>query len=146
MRTAALIAWIATVAGGLTLTAFWLVRGGWSRPQDTEEKMARHDATRLAPLGISLHFLLPHALLAIVGLILWGAYTASQDDYEQVEVFAPIVLGIVAVLGLTMWSWARRSRRSRIRTPEDRLPTPLVFVHGLAAVTTIVLVVLALAA
>jgi hypothetical protein len=146
MNAVALIAWIATVTGGATLAAIWLRRGGWSRPHDTEEKLNRRDAQRVAPLGISIHLLIPHALLALVGLVLWIAYSASEDDYEPVEIAAPVLLAIVAVLGATMWAWARRAHRSEVRVPEDRLPNAIVVVHGLAGITTLVLVVIAIAA
>ena len=145
MHAAALVAWIATATGGLTLAAIWLARGGWSRPQDVEEKITTKDAKRLAPLGISLHMLVPHALLAVVGLVLWAAFTASRDDYEQVKIAGPLILTVVVTLGALMWSWARRAQRSRVRVPEDGLPGVVVLLHGLGAAITVVLVIIALA-
>lgn len=50
------------------------------------------------------------------------------------------LLILVAILGYLMFLRWRRSRKEA--SPEAHLPVPLVYVHGLFAVTTIVLVLL----
>jgi hypothetical protein len=124
----ALVAWIATAVGGLTLGAQWTSEGG---PSD-ERGIGR------ARLGV-------HALLAIAGLVSWIVYTLGGDD-----VFAWIavaLLAIVIAVGLwmfTIWLRGRSPRAHRTELPaETAFPVPLVFVHGLLAVTTLVLALVA---
>jgi hypothetical protein len=141
MSTASLFAWIATVLVGLLLLVIWLME------YDPEFQSAA--ATRLPVPVISTH-----ALLGMAGLLLWGAYLLADQDRLAYATLAD--LSIAVVLGLTMAArWIRVYRRyrgvpsrdtsaTRVVTvpPERHFPLPAVVLHGVLAVTTVVLVVL----
>jgi hypothetical protein len=136
MSVAALCTWMVTILGGLLLLVIWLME------YDREFQSAA--ATRL-PVPV----LSAHALLGMVGLLLWGGYLLV--DTGQLAFAAVTDLGIVAVLGLIMaarWIGVYRafadpspSLTRRITVPPERkFPVPVVIAHGLMAVTTLVLV------
>lgn len=128
MGIAALVTWIVTAALGFTMLGLWLSKGGL--------RAAQSDAsipTRLVPPLIFSHF-----LLAAAGLILWIVYLITDINFLTWVAFGLLV--IVAVLGDVMFLRWRRSRKDA--TPEAHLPVPLVYVHGLFAVATILLVLL----
>ena len=134
MSAASLFAWIATVLVGLLLLVIWLME------YDPEFQSAA--ATRLPVPVISTH-----ALLGMAGLLLWGGYLLADEDRLAYATIAD--LGIAAILGLTMaWRWIRVYRApadtdpTRVVTvpPERHFPLPAVILHGILAVTTIVLV------
>jgi hypothetical protein len=93
---------------------------------------------------------LSHFLLAAGGLVVWIIYLVADKDVLALIAFA--ILAVVAVLGWTMFAiWFRR-RQARaggreIAAPgvpaEQHFPVPVVTLHGLLAVTTVVLVLLA---
>jgi hypothetical protein len=140
MSAASLFAWIATVLVGLLLLVIWLME------YDPEFQGAV--ATRLPIPVISTH-----ALLGMTGLLLWGAYLLADEDRLAYATIAD--LGIAVVLGLTMagrWIRVYRTyRRPAARhqsdapvitvPPERHFPISAVILHGVLAVTTIVLVV-----
>lgn len=140
MDIAALIAWIVTAAGGIDLIATWLAAGGVRR---------RHEAVSRLPVPA----VFGHASLAVIGLLLWIAYLITDD--RVLAWLAFIVLPIIASVGAFMFVlWRRAFRAGRHHeasedverastSPESRLPVPVVFLHGAAAVTTVVLVLLA---
>jgi hypothetical protein len=125
MGVAALIVWVATALGGFTLLGMWLRAGG------ARAATAGGPTTRLAPPLILGHF-----GLAAGGLVLWIVYLAV--DRTGLAWAALAVLVVVAGLGDVMFArW--------LRAPGDverTFPRPLVFGHGLLAVTTVVLVLL----
>lgn len=128
MGIAALITWIVTAALGFTMLGLWLSKGGL--------RAAQSDATiptRLVPPLIFSHF-----LLAAAGLVLWIIYLIIDSDILTWIAFGLLI--IVAILGDVMFLRWRRSRKEA--TPEAHLPVPVVYVHGLFAVATIVLVLL----
>jgi hypothetical protein len=136
MEWAALIAWVATAGGGFVLLAIWLARGGM--------RQGREPGSRIRPALILSHF-----LLAATGLVLWIVYLASDSD--ALAWIAFVMLVIVAILGWTMFAiwYQRRQSRSSVGlavdpgTPaEQHFPVPVVALHGLGAVTTVVLVFL----
>ena len=101
-------------------------------------------ATRLPVPVISAH-----ALLGLGGLMLWIGYLLLNQKELAWATFA--ALGTVAVLGLVMAArWVRVYRtvgnpgpsltRDTIVPPERNFPLPVVVLHGLLAVTTLVLV------
>ena len=137
MDVAALVAWIVTAGGGFSLLGIWLAKGG-IRQQQTGE-------TRFPAPVIFGHF-----LLAAVGLVFWLAYVIS-DEVRGLAWTGFGLLVVVALLGFTMlvrW-WQARSQpvadADREVAAEQHFPLALVALHGLAAVTTVVLVLLAAA-
>jgi hypothetical protein len=98
--------------------------------------------------------ILSHFLLAATGLVIWIAYVATDND--TLAWIALVLLAIVAVLGFTMFAiwYQRRQRGPTARTgvtgepgssetpPEQHFPVAIVGLHGLLAVTTVVLVFL----
>jgi hypothetical protein len=134
MEWAALIAWVATAGGGFVLLTIWLSRGGM--------RQEREAGRRIRPPLILGHF-----LLAATGLVLWIVYVASDSDALAWVAFA--ILAVVALLGWTMFAiWYQRRRLGAAREDagipaEQHFPVPVVALHGVLAVTTVVLVFLA---
>jgi hypothetical protein len=136
MEWAALISWIVTAGGGFVLLGLWLRHGGMRQ---------REPGRQIRPPLILGHF-----ALAAVGLVLWIVYVVTDSDVLAWIAFA--VLVAVAVLGWTMFAiwWQRRQARAAAAaasTPgipaEQHFPVLIVTLHGLLAVTTVVLVFLA---
>lgn len=135
MEWAALIAWVVTAAGGFVLLAIWLSRGGMQQ--------GREPGSRIRPPLILGHF-----LLAATGLVIWIIYIATDSD--ALAWIALALLAVVALLGFAMFGiWYQRRQRSAVReavdpgTPaEQHFPVAVVGLHGLLAVTTVVLVFL----
>jgi hypothetical protein len=141
MEWAALIAWIATAGGGFVMLAIWLSRGGM--------RQGREGGNRIRPPLILGHF-----LLAATGLVIWIIYVATDSDALAWVAF--VILAVVAALGFTMFAiWYQRRQRgpaaatgvsgepgSSETPPEQHFPVPIVGLHGLLAVTTVVLVFL----
>jgi flagellar basal body-associated protein FliL len=135
MEWAALIAWVVTAAGGFVLLAIWLSRGGMQQ--------GREAGSRIRPPLILAHF-----LLAATGLVIWIVYVATDSD--ALAWIALVILAVVALLGFMMFAiWYRRRQRGAVReavdpgTPaEQHFPVAVVGLHGLLAVTTVVLVFL----
>ena len=136
MKWAALIAWVLTAGGGFVLLTIWLGRGGM--------RQGREGGSRIRPPLILSHF-----LLAATGLVIWIIYLAADKDVLKWIAF--VILAVVALLGWTMFAiwWRRRQSRGAVReavspaTPaEQHFPVAIVGLHGLLAVTTVVLVFL----
>src|ERR687887_1912117 len=137
MEGAALIAWVLTAGGGFILLALWVARGGLAQQREAGD--------RIRPPLIFSHF-----GLAATGLVLWIIYLVS--DSSALAWIAFILLAIVAVLGWTMFAiwYQRRQRRAPAadvstagaEPAEQHFPVPIVALHGLLAVTTVVLVFL----
>ena len=136
MEWAALISWVLTAGGGFVLLSIWLRRGGMQQ---------REAGSRIRPALILSHF-----LLAATGLVIWIIYLAADEDV--LAWIALVILAIVALLGWTMFAiWLRR-RQAPAAAPEaaasgtpaeQHFPVPIVALHGVLAVTTVVLVLLA---
>jgi hypothetical protein len=136
MKWAALIAWVITAGVGFVLLSIWLMRGGMHQQQEA--------GNRIRPPLILSHF-----LLAAGGLVVWIIYLVADKDALAWIAFA--ILAVVALLGWTMFAiWLRR-RQARaggtdmaaLGVPaEQHFPVPVVALHGLLAVTTVVLVLL----
>jgi hypothetical protein len=136
MAWAALVSWIITAGGGFVLLGLWLRHGGMRQ---------REPGRRIRPPLILSHF-----ALAATGLVLWIIYLISDSDALAWVAFA--VLVAVAALGWTMFAiwWQRRQARATVapgapsgEPAEQHFPVSIVALHGLLAVTTVVLVFLA---
>jgi manganese efflux pump family protein len=134
MEWAALITWLLTAGGGFVLLAMWLQHGGM---QQTES------GGQIRPVLVLSHF-----GLAALGLVLWIVYVFTDSD--ALAWIAFVLILVVAVLGFTMFAiWWRRRKAGGVTeavstTPaEQRFPVPIVALHGLLAVVTVVLVCLA---
>jgi hypothetical protein len=128
---------MATVALGLILLVIWLM--------EYDRDFQSVAATRLPVPVISTH-----ALLGIGGLVIWGFYMVTDDD--PLGWAAATDLGVVAVLGSVMaarWVGVYRSYAAPATMtttvvavpPERHFPRPVILVHGIFAVITVVLVV-----
>jgi hypothetical protein len=98
--------------------------------------------------------ILSHFLLAAIGLVIWIIYVATDSDALAWVAF--VLLAVVALLGFTMFAiWYQRRQRGPVAAtgvagnpgssetpPEQHFPVPIVGLHGLLAVTTVVLVFL----
>jgi hypothetical protein len=141
MAIASLIVWILTAGGGAFMLAKW-VRGGGHRAST---------ASSLPPAVVFGHF-----VLAAVGLVLWIVYVIT--DNHPIGWIGLALLAPVAILGFVMvarWASARRagSMAGQPTTapgsplqdaPERSFPVAVVVAHGVLAVATIVLALLAL--
>lgn len=138
MDVAALIAWVVTAGGGFVLLGTWIARGG--------PRQAQAGASRFPPALIFGHF-----ALAATGLVVWIIYVATGT--EALAWVALVLLLGVAVLGLTMVTRWRQERAALAvaaggssagaeRPAEQHFPVPVVYLHGLLAVITLVLVLL----
>lgn len=136
MNIAALFAWLLTICGGLILLMIWII--------EYDSDFQSTAATRLPVPVISAH-----ALLALGGLTVWLSYILIDQD--RLAWISVAILAVVAVLGLGMASrWIRVYRTfakpgpslasKRTVPPERHFPLPVVIIHGLLGVTTIVLV------
>ena len=132
MEWAALITWLATAGLGFFMLAIWLSRGGMT--QST---------------GIKPFLILSHFGLAATGLVIWIAYLASDND--TLAWIAFVILALVALLGWTMFAvwYQRRQARGAVTeavdlaTPaEQHFPVSVIALHGVLAVTTVLLVLL----
>jgi hypothetical protein len=124
MAWVALVAWIATAAGGLLLGGQWLRHGG-----------LRQSA------GIRTARLATHMALAVAGLVLWVVFLVTDDSlWAWWALF--LLAGVVAV-GVSMvviW-WRGSSGRDATELPaESAFPLPVVLLHGALGLTTLALV------
>jgi hypothetical protein len=144
MKWAALILWVMTALGGFGLLAIWLQRGGIQQ--------ADQPGRRIRP-----PLIFTHLALAASGLVLWIVYLAA--DKRALAWIAFGLLLVVASLGfgmLALWLQRRQAAPGLAGTAgagpavttegstpaEQHFPVPIVVVHGLAAATTLVLVLL----
>lgn len=142
MSLIALALWILTALAGLVLLGTWVAAGGVRRARG-----APGQHRRLPPALV-----FGHLLLAAGGLAVWAVYLGLQTAGLAWAALATLL--VVATLGLIMfvrWVPAYRSRRAfgsspgaaHRAAPEQSLPIAVVITHGLLAVGTVVLVLLA---
>ena len=144
MEIAALITWIITAGFGAFMLARWASRGGL---RHTEGR-----GTHLPPYRVFTHF-----GLAAAGLVLWIIYLVTDSTLLAWIAFADLV--VVAIVGLVMVTqWAKdgraamaaaaatgspfRADASGVDLAEQHIPRPPVVLHGIFAVSTVVLVLL----
>ena len=148
-----ILAW-ATVAGGATLASLWSLRGGLRArgPEEDETPAAgavawtdaRVTSFTTAQVGV-------HGLLGVLTASLL-TYAVLQDDRRTGYLASLVALALTAVPGVLMFvKWRRRGRperaaagRTATERVEDRLPGPIVYLHGLAALTTAAIVAILL--
>jgi manganese efflux pump family protein len=146
MDVAALIAWIVTASGGAIIVATWLAKGGAREPQDyAEQRQQARLGQRPTALGLTMHLVIPHGVLALVGLVLCIAFTSDNDAYSEARVIAPVAVVVVAAIGAWMLRrWRVAAKAGPDAAPAERdLPSGLVAVHGVSAVATVALVIVA---
>jgi hypothetical protein len=128
MPVVALVTWLVTAVLGFTMLYLWISKGGLQAARGGTDR-----SSRFAPELVFGHF-----LLAAAGLIVWIVYVAA--DTEALTWIAFVLLIAVAVLGdLLFLRWWRGRGSDAV---ESALPKPIVYTHGVFAVTTIVLVLL----
>ncbi|NYH54796.1 MULTISPECIES: hypothetical protein [Nocardiopsis] len=131
MAVAALITWLVTAVGGFVMLGTWIAKGG---PRKQESN------TRLPPSVVFAHF-----ALAVVGLVVWIVYLFTDDHAIAWTGF--VLLLPVAVLGFVMlfrWIPTYRARATAAQDPPERhFPVAVVGGHGVFAVATLILVLLA---
>ena len=144
---AALVAWVITALGGFVMLGQWISRGGL--------RQQRSGATRF-PAGL----VFSHFGLAAGGLVVWIVYLLTNQIRLAWVAFALLIP--VALLGFIMlarWIPVYQGRTVTAGAPQDsartgsgpvetepaerHLPVPVVIAHGLFAVVTVVLVLLA---
>jgi hypothetical protein len=127
MEWGALLAWIATALGGSVLLLQWLRHHGLEQRE-----------------GIRAPRLFSHAGLAALGLVFWIGFVVT--DERVLAWVAVALLLVVAVLGMTMfaiWFRGHNERQHTVVPAETSFLLPIVFGHGLLALTTLALAVLA---
>jgi hypothetical protein len=140
MAYVALITWFTTILAGLFMLTVWLIE------RDVSDRST--GASRL-PVPV----ILTHLMLALTGLGVWVAYLIL--DRETLAWAAVAILGVIALLGLTMFArWipvyrepvvpaaARVLPAAQAARPESSFPLVVVLGHGMLAITTAVLVLL----
>lgn len=142
MAYAALITWFAAVLLGLFMLAVWLIEN------DVTDRV-------VAPSRLPVVIIFTHLSLAAAGLAMWVVYLVVER-----RMFAWVAIGIlggIAALGATMFlRWIpvyRGPARAASPAPppggalavpaEGNFPVVVVAAHGLLAVSTLVLALLA---
>lgn len=136
MAIAALVTWLATAVGGLVMLGTWIAKGGAGK-----QPHADAPKTRLAPPVLFGHF-----ALAAIGLVLWVLYVLVGG--ATLAWVALVLLVPVALLGFVMlfrWipSYRARGAAASQGPAERHFPVPVVLGHGVLAVATVVLALLA---
>lgn len=156
LRTALVIVVWLTVAGGALMAVLWIAFGGERAIGPEDEMMARagvridHEGRRLtsfssAQVGI-------HGFLGILTAALI-TYAAVRVDDRNAGYWAGLVaVALTAIPGTLMFlKWRNQRRRPAVggarasghgtARVEDRLPSPVVLLHGAAVLTTVGLLV-----
>lgn len=142
MATAALVLWLITAVFGATMLAMWARAGGLhaagvttggGTATQTGGAPAR-GGTAFPPALVFGHF-----LLAVTGLVLWIVFLATGVGPLTWVSFALLVL-VVGGGAVLFGRWSRDRRPDRA---ESGLPKPVVYLHGVFAVATLLLVLLA---
>jgi hypothetical protein len=152
MSIAALITWIVTAGFGFFMLIRWATRGGVKKVDGA--------GTHLPPVRVFTHF-----GLAAAGLIIWIIYLVT--DSTILAWIAVVDLVIIATIGVVMvrqWAKdgraamaaaaagardanagtveARRVDAGTVDLAEQHIPRPPVVLHGIFAVSTLILVLL----
>ena len=159
MATAAFAAWLLTAFGGLLLALTWISHGGLRQERKLEEASVGSGAQypfteeqREQRHGLSSTLVFGHGALALVGLLGWAGYVMNGENQAAAAVVGLLLVPVVA-LGVSMFTRWHRDRRTGgevgpevQETPADRHLSPaLVYIHGISALATVVLVIAAMA-
>ncbi|MBG0818074.1 hypothetical protein [Planomonospora sp. ID82291] len=126
MGLIAIVTWSITAMVGIHLLYLWLSGGG-----------LRQQATKVTRFPAALVF--AHPVLAVSALGCWIAHVLTHQRFFAWLSFG--VLSAAALLGFVMFTrWLGGGRHAR--GAEQRFPVLAVLLHGLAGVTTFVLVLL----
>jgi hypothetical protein len=140
MSIAALVTWVITAGFGFFMLIRWATRGGVRKVDGAE--------THLPPVRVFTHF-----GLAAAGLIVWIIYLVTGATLLAWIAVADLVL--VAIIGVVMVrQWAKDGRAAMAAATagaapssgggpdlaEQHIPRPPVVLHGIFAVSTLVLV------
>lgn len=153
MAIAALITWVITAGLGLFMLGTWISKGGAKArtvattaggPASTSAGSAATTAggadapsSNFPPPVVFGHF-----LVAATGLVLWIVYVVNDSDVLAWVAFG--ILVVVAGLGdFLVLRWLRDRRAATGGLAEQQIPQGVVALHGVFAVTTLVLVLLA---
>ncbi|MCA1666755.1 MAG: hypothetical protein LC793_05015 [Thermomicrobia bacterium] len=135
MKWVTLVVWLITAVGGFTLLGIWLQHGGMGSA-----------TTRRFPKALPWL----HGLLAVVSLVLFLIYLFADADALKPIVLIGLLL--TAALGIAMFvMWLSRMRMQHspavgadiAGAPEDHFPNVVVALHGVAAVATLILYIIA---
>ena len=144
MKWFALISWVLTASLGFVMLTIWIRRGGIGQ--------------RLSGPYIRPPFIFGHFGLAALGLVLWIVYLITDTD--ALKWIALVIVLAVAVLGWTMFAfWYQRRRGVTTATSgpgamrasfgggdgvaaEQHFPIPVITLHGVLAILTVLLVLL----
>lgn len=159
MEAVSLVLWAAALADGTLLVALWLALGGRNEPEaEAEERPDRNadertESVRVFPQrptrGITAHLVVTHAVLALVGFVLWLA-VSGNPTYQNRDAgwFVILMVVVTAVWGVAMFARWRQGRAWSKREgyaawAEHKLPTAAVLGHGIFGLGAVVLTVLA---
>jgi manganese efflux pump family protein len=132
-----MVIWGVTAVGGAALYIRWLRHGG-----EAEDAMRPSEAgVGLPPAnrsGLRSALVAPHALLGVLGLLLWtvAALVDEDDQLASARWLALATLAAGVTVGVRMFaSWRRHRHES---APDRSLPAPMVYGHGLLAAVTVI--------
>jgi hypothetical protein len=136
MPVAALVTWVVTAGFGFFMLMRWLRHGGLRRDASA--------ASHFPPARVFTHF-----GLAAAGLVVWIVYLLTDAAVLAWVAFADLVL-VAALGGLLVRRWAADGRAAMrgssppgaVDLAEQHIPRTPVVLHGLFAVSTVLLVLL----
>ena len=152
MSIAALITWIVTAGFGFFMLIRWATRGGVKKVDGA--------GTHLPPVRVFTHF-----GLAAAGLIIWIIYLVTDSTiWAWIAVVDLVVIATIGVVMVRQWTKdgraamaaaaapaggadagtveARRVAAGTVDLAEQHIPRPPVVLHGIFAVSTLILVLL----
>jgi hypothetical protein len=152
MSIAALITWIVTAGFGFFMLIRWATRGGVKKVDGA--------GTHLPPARVFTHF-----GLAAAGLIIWIIYLVTDSTIlAWIAVVDLVIIAIIGVVMVRQWAKdgraamaaaaagagganagtveARRVDAGTVDLAEQHIPRPPVVLHGIFAVSTLILVLL----
>jgi hypothetical protein len=135
MAIAALVTWLVTAGLGFFMLMRWVRRGGLRRGRDA--------ATHFPPALVFTHL-----GLAVGGLVAWVLYVVTDSSVLAWAAFADLAL-VAALGGFLVRRWTLDGRAAmadgsspRVELAEQHIPRPPVVLHGVFAISTVVLVLL----